>query len=212
MTTPVMDALGAGVLAGYGIAVPIGPVGVYLLSLGSRTSWRVAAAAALGVATADGIFATVAVVGGATLAPAIEPVRTPLRWVSAVVLVVLAGRIARAAVRGYVSDAAPGLDAGSPGRRAAFVRMLGVTLVNPGTLVYFVALAVGVRSGAPVSATDQTVFVVAACAASASWQLLLVTSGAALGRRLGSPRGRLATALVSSTLIVVLAARLALQA
>jgi len=45
----------------------------------------------------------------------------------------------------------------------------------------------------------------AAFAASASWQLLLAGGGALLGRLLAGPRGRLATALVSSAVIVGLA-------
>ncbi|MFD9127408.1 hypothetical protein [Kitasatospora sp. NPDC059571] len=47
------------------------------------------------------------------------------------------------------------------------------------------------------------VFVAAAFAASASWQLLLASGGALLG-----PRGRLLTALGSSALVAGLAVRL----
>jgi arginine exporter protein ArgO len=49
------------------------------------------------------------------------------------------------------------------------------------------------------------VFVLAAFAASASWQLLLAAGGSAIGRVLTGPRGRLVTALVSSVVIAVLA-------
>ena len=45
----------------------------------------------------------------------------------------------------------------------------------------------------------------AAFLASASWQLLLAAGGSALGRFVAGSRGRLATALVSSVLIVILA-------
>jgi arginine exporter protein ArgO len=67
-------------------------------------------------------------------------------------------------------------------------------------------LVLGHRAtGAAGSVPQQVVFVVAAFIASASWQLLLAGGGAALGRTLAGPRGRLVTALASSVLIVVLA-------
>jgi len=49
--------------------------------------------------------------------------------------------------------------------------------------------------------------VAAAFAASASWQLLLAGGGALLGRTLTGRRGQLGTALASSAVIAVLAAR-----
>ena len=52
------------------------------------------------------------------------------------------------------------------------------------------------------------VFVLAAFAASASWQLLIAAGGSVVGRILTGPRGRLATALVSSALIAGLAVAL----
>jgi arginine exporter protein ArgO len=52
------------------------------------------------------------------------------------------------------------------------------------------------------------VFVLAACAASASWQVLLAGGGALLGRALTGHRGRLVTALLSSGVITVLAVRM----
>ncbi len=49
-------------------------------------------------------------------------------------------------------------------------------------------------------------FVAAAFAASASWQLLLAGGGSLVGRLLTGPRGRLITSLTSSAVIAVLAA------
>jgi arginine exporter protein ArgO len=53
-------------------------------------------------------------------------------------------------------------------------------------------------------------FVAGAFVASASWQLLLAGGGSIVGRVLTGPKGRLATALVSSVVIVVLAVGLVL--
>jgi arginine exporter protein ArgO len=57
----VSAALAAGLLAGYGVALPVGAVGAYLVALTARTSLRTGAFAALGVATADGVYAVIAV-------------------------------------------------------------------------------------------------------------------------------------------------------
>src|SRR5689334_18560020 len=63
----------AGVAAGYGIAVPVGAIGVLIVALSARMSLRVGAAAGLGAATADGVYALNAVLGGAVLADVIAP-------------------------------------------------------------------------------------------------------------------------------------------
>lgn len=65
----VTAALVAGLLAGYGIALPVGAVAAYLVALTARTSLRIGVFGALGVATADGLYALIAVVGGSALTP-----------------------------------------------------------------------------------------------------------------------------------------------
>ncbi|WP_434219604.1 LysE family transporter [Amycolatopsis nalaikhensis] len=204
----VTGALVAGLLAGYGIAIPVGAVATYLVALTARTSLRTGLAAALGVASADGLYALVAVLGGAAIAGVVTPVAGPLRLVSAGVLVVLAVRGAWQALRSHRAATARPVTPLAPGR--AYVSLLGITLVNPTTVVYFTALVVGDRAGTAVSVLEQGVFVVAAFAASASWQALLAGGGALLGRLLTGPRGRLTTALVSSAVITALAVRLVL--
>ncbi|MFJ8623002.1 LysE family transporter [Kitasatospora sp. NPDC093550] len=202
-------ALVAGLLAGYGVAVPVGAVGAYVVALTARTSLRTGACAALGVAAADGLYALVAAAGGGGLAPLLEPVAGPLRIGSALVLLALAAHTAHTALRRRAGAAAPPEQTPpAPGR--AFLTLLGITLLNPLTVLYFAALVLG--GGGQDAATSGTlaraVFVAAAFAASASWQLLLASGGALLGRALTGPRGRLLTALGSSALVAWLAVRL----
>ncbi|MFI9801022.1 MULTISPECIES: LysE family transporter [unclassified Streptomyces] len=204
-------ALLAGLLAGYGIAVPVGAVATYLVSLTARTSLRTGVCAALGVATADGLYALLATLGGSALAAALRPVLVPLRWASALVLAVLAVRGAALAVRQYRSHRLATRSAPPPpGPGRAYLSLLGITLLNPTTVVYFTALVLGTRAADSVSAAGQSVFVLAAFAASASWQVLLAGGGALLGRMLTGLRGRLVTALVSSAVMLALAVRMLL--
>lgn len=190
----------AGVAAGYGIAVPVGAIGVLIAGLSARTSLRVGAAAGLGAATADGLYALVAVLGGAAIAGLVEPIAAPLRWVAAAVLVVLAVTTAVGAFRDR-SDAGAESCGLSAGR--AYLGILGLTLLNPATVVYFAALVLG-RGGSGGGVW----FVVGAFLASASWQLLIAGGGSLIGRLLTGERGRMITALVSSAVIAVLAAQI----
>ncbi|WP_192582212.1 MULTISPECIES: LysE family transporter [Streptomyces] len=201
-------ALVAGLLAGYGIAMPVGAVATYLVSLTARTSLRIGASAALGVATADGLYALAAALGGTVLAAALQPVMLPLSRLSALVLAALAVRGAIGAVRQYrerLLTERTGQDPPHPGR--AYLALLGITLLNPTTVVYFAALVLGSRTAEAVRPLEQGVFVLAAFAASASWQLLIAGGGALLGRTLTGHRGRLVTGLVSSAVIMLLAVR-----
>ncbi|KAB1990869.1 lysine transporter LysE [Streptomyces triticiradicis] len=188
--------------------MPVGAVATYLVSLTARTSLRIGASAALGVATADGLYALAAALGGTVLAAALQPVMLPLSRLSALVLAALAVRGAIGAVRQYrerLLTERTGQDPPHPGR--AYLALLGITLLNPTTVVYFAALVLGSRTAEAVRPLEQGVFVLAAFAASASWQLLIAGGGALLGRTLTGHRGRLVTGLVSSAVIMLLAVR-----
>ncbi|WHT22417.1 LysE family transporter [Crossiella sp. CA-258035] len=204
------EALVAGLLAGYGIAMPVGAVATYLVALSARTTPRTGAAAALGVAAADGLYALLAVLGGGTLTELLRPIAQPLRWASVAVLVLLALRTAWTAVRRYRAGLAPASGDSPPSPARAFLLLLGITVLNPTTVVYFSALVLG-RTQTNTTAWAAAVFVLAAFLASASWQLVLATGGSLLGRVLTGPRGRLATALASAALITALATGLAVS-
>ncbi|MDG4775139.1 LysE family transporter [Solwaraspora sp. WMMD792] len=212
----MIDALTSGLLAGYGIAVPVGAIGVLIVTLAARVSLRHGAAAGLGVATADGLYALAAVVGGVTVARLVSPAIAVLQAAAAVVLAAIAVRGIVVAVR--ASRAPADATRSTPARSLirTYATFVGLTLLNPMTIVYFAALVVGHQGGAADSTSSLllvgAVFVAAAFVASASWQVLLASGGALLGRTLASPRGRLVTALVGNGIIGLLAIRLAWQA
>ena len=159
---------------------------------------------------ADGIYAVAAVLGGAALARLIEPIGTPLRWAAAVILTGLAIRTAVTAVRHFREPARARASTGlsTPGR--AYLGLLGLTLLNPATIVYFGALVLG-RPASSQTAGLQVIWVAGAFVASASWQLLIAGSGSLVGRVLTGLRGRLSTALGSSLVIVLLAVGLVVR-
>jgi len=196
----VFDAIASGLVTGWAIAVPIGAVGAFLVALTARTTWRVGAAGALGIATVDGVYAALAVVGGAALAGVLEPVAGPLRLTSAVVLLVIA---ALTAVHAWAT-AGTAREVRPVSVRRAYLLFLGITAVNPTTVVYFAAVVLGNR-GLVSTFAEGVAFVAAAFLASASWQLVLAAGGAALGALATGHRGRLVTGLVSAAVIAGLA-------
>lgn len=202
------DILLAGLLAGYGIAMPVGAITVMIVTLSAQTSLRTGLAGALGTATADGCYALLAVVAGAAVAGLVRPVAAPMRWIAGGVLILLAVKgIADAARRSRRDESAPLIPVTRPLR--AYLNFLGLTILNPLTVIYFAALVLGLRDDL-WSPGARVVFVLAAFAASASWQAVLAVGGSLGGRVLTSDRGRLGTAIVGNGVILALAAPLLL--
>src|SRR3954471_9475429 len=63
----------SGLVAGWGVAIPLGAIGVLLVDLGMRAGLRRASAAAAAVATADLLYAGVAAAAGSAAAAVLEP-------------------------------------------------------------------------------------------------------------------------------------------
>ena len=197
----------AGAVAGLAVAMPVGAIGAYLLGLAARERFIVAAAAAMGVASVDGAYALVASLGGAGLRSLLQRTSTVLTVLAALVLVGLALRTLQQATRRYRAVVPPIAGAGhlvSPLR--AYAAMVGLTAVNPATVITFSAVALGRPAGnAGLSWLAVGLFTVGAFAASAAWQLLLVGGGSLLGRLLAGRRGQLGIAVASALLMLGLA-------
>ena len=59
-----MNAFWEGVLAGYGIAIPVGAIAILIVDMGLRRGFPPAFMAGAGAATADFIYALLAVIAG----------------------------------------------------------------------------------------------------------------------------------------------------
>jgi threonine/homoserine/homoserine lactone efflux protein len=209
---PLTTVLAAGLVAGFGVAMPMGPVAVYLVTLTAHTSVRVGTAAALGIATVDAGYALIATVAGSAVVRVLRPVLPVLHWTAAAILLALGVWMALGALTDRVGSASA-IVAQRMSAARAYVQLSALTLVNPSTVVYFAALVVGLRplSGYAPAFVSGVVFVAAVFVASASWQLLLTGGGVLVGRRLVSRSGQRYTGLVSGLVILALAARVALS-
>jgi len=129
------------------------------------------------------------------------------RRFSSVVLLVAIGLRGLLSVR-RDARAEPGAVALPPGAPRTFVTFLGLTLLNPMTVVYFAALILGLASTGAGPA-EKAAFVAGAGLASLSWQELIAFIGSRLHRRL-SPRTRAATAILGNVVVIGLAVSIAI--
>lgn len=199
----LLSAFLIGAAAGYAIAIPVGPIALLIVRTGLRRGFRVAAAAGAGTATVDLIYAVAAVLLGAAIVPALGPVVVPLRLAAAAVLIGLA-------VRGLLQLRARRVAVETDDTRSAvhtYLLFIGLTLLNPATVTYFVTLAVGLPEIAQ-DAGSRMAFAAGAALSSLSWQTVLAAVGAALHARL-TPRMELATTLASSAILVGFALKIA---
>ena len=197
-----VDAFLTGILAGYGIAIPVGAIAVLIVEVGIRCGFRCASAAGAGAATADLLYAGLAVIGGAALAGVVESVDRPLRIVSAAVLVVIAVVGLRRVGRPRES-----VEFSIPDRRelaGTYARFVALTIINPTTIVYFAAVIVGLGVAEEMSAAEGVLFSVGAFLASLSWQLFLAGVGALAGDRL-SERAQTAAVVFGNLVILFFA-------
>jgi len=173
-----MQGLLDGLIAGYGIAVPVGAVAILIITTGMVSGFRKGFAAGAGAATADLIYATAASAAGTALVVLLQPVACHLRVAGGVALLLLAGYGIVQGLRRMREDPREGVrPPKSAGSFATYVQLLGITLVNPLTIVYFAALILGRGKGGESLLVDRMTFVIGAAAASLSWQTLLAGLG-----------------------------------
>jgi threonine/homoserine/homoserine lactone efflux protein len=201
--TPQVRAFLEGVVAGYGIAIPVGPITLLIFDTALRRGFASALPASAGAASADLIYAGAAAIVGVALAELLEPYADPLRYVGAGVLLAIAGYRLRQlfnpkeATRADVQRSF----------LQTYLSFLGLTLTNPLTVTYFAALILALQGDTLAGGVAKVLFVTGAFLASLSWQVLLAGVGALLHRRLPA-RALLATGIAGNVLIVLLAVRL----
>ena len=207
----MLTALLEGVIAGYGVAIPVGQIAVLIIDTALRGGFKPGFAAGAGAATADLIYALTAALAGAALAGLIGPYETPLRFISAAILIGLGGwglwklRAARKQADGEVKHVEV------IGLLPTYVKFVGLTLINPLTIVTFAALILGNPSEALEAVEGKILFVVGAAFSSLSWQSLLAALGAIAHRAL-PPGAQLATRVIGNLVVIGLGVRILIVA
>jgi arginine exporter protein ArgO len=194
-----MTAFMEGALAGYGIAIPVGAIAVLIVDVGLRLGYLPGFLAGAGAATADLLYAILAVVAGELLASTLKQHAPTLRFASAFVLLTIGflglWRAAKRSAQGISPQTL------KRGRGQIYVQFLGLTLINPLTVVYFSALILGGTLGDGVALLDRAAFVAGAGLASLSWQTLLAGIGAFAGAKLPA-RFKVLTSFLGNLVVI----------
>ena len=202
-----MRGLLEGLAAGYGIAVPVGTVSILIFTTGMKSGFWKGFAAGAGAATADLVYAAAASVAGSALVMVLQPVARAFRIGGGLVLLLMAAWGITQAFRGREQRQEKSVGDAAAGPAAAYVQLLGITLVNPLTVVYFAALILGRDQGGPSIAVDRLAFVLGVAVASLSWQTLIAALGSLLHGRL-PPRFRMGAVIGGNLIVAALGARI----
>jgi len=198
MVSSSLEAFLSGVFAGYGIAIPVGPIAILILELGLRRGFRVALSAGAGAASADLIYATVAALAGTLLASLLAPFATILRLSSATGLIALGAWLL------YQGRNRNDRTHKSRLRTTSCLQtygiFLGLTILNPVTVTYFTALILGMQGSSP-SSLNAILFISGAFIASFSWQSFLASVSGIAHKHL-SAKLQLATFTVGNLVII----------
>ena len=168
-----------GFALGFAIAASPGPI--FFLCL-RRTLLRgrlYGLVSGLGVATADGLYATIASFGFAAMASAVVSGRRPLAVIGGAVLIGLGSRILFE--RRLQTSTAPA--ATHAGLAWAYLSTLGLTITNPATIISFAALAATLGLGSGTGLSRPAALVAGVLLGSAAWWCLLAVAASMLRAR-----------------------------
>jgi len=189
-----------GLLAGYGIAIPVGPIAILIIELGIRRGFSVAFCAGAGAASADLVYATLASLAGTFLVSILKPYSSIIHTLSALALIALGLWLLYAGRK----NAGTRVDEFRVSTRSgAYIFVFGLTLLNPLTVAYFTTLILGLRSNIASSPENVVFFVSGTFLASLSWQSIVACVGG-LGHERLSPKLRLVTFAVGNSIIVLM--------
>lgn len=172
-------ALLEGMLAGYGIAIPVGAIAILIIDMALRRGFLAGFMAGAGAATADFLYAAIAVLAGFALLSYLAPYSTFLQALSSAVLIGLGCYGLVRIWHQRIHSRAKPIKSNVRSPLGIYTRFLGLTLLNPLTIVYFGALILGRDLQTDWSAVDSVAFILGAGLASLSWQTFLAAFGAA---------------------------------
>ena len=165
-----------------GFAVAASPGPIFFLCL-RRTLLRgrlYGLVSGLGVATADGFYAALGILGVAAVATAIAGGRRPFAVIGGAILIVLGARILLE--RRKESSEAPATT--GTGLAWAYLSTLGLTITNPATIISFAALAATLGLGTGAGLVKPAALVGGVLLGSAAWWCVLAFAASILRMRL----------------------------
>jgi threonine/homoserine/homoserine lactone efflux protein len=174
-----MGMLIPGLVLGFSVAVPIGPMALLCIRRILVNGPRAGLATGAGIATADGAYALVAAFGLTAIAALLVEQRVPLAVTGGIVLGYLGVKIALSPVPERPAEAS------GRGLACAYLSALALTLANPMTILSFAAAFAGLGLAVSGGYRAGSFFVLGVFLGSAIWWLVLTASVSLARRRLG---------------------------
>lgn len=180
-----LTLLGRGLLVGFAIAAPVGPIGLLCIQRTLAHGRLMGLVTGLGAATADAIYGLIAGLGLTAIATFLSGQRFWLGLIGGLFLCYLG-------VRTFLT--APAQEAASvrvqSGRWGAYLSTLALTLTNPMTIFSFLAvfagLGLGVNTSDSVNWFDAATLVLGVFLGSALWWLFLSWATSLLRSRINA--------------------------
>lgn len=162
-----LDFLLRGLLIGFSIAAPVGPIGVLCIRRTLADGWATGLASGLGAATADAVYGAVAGFGLTAITGLLVGQQRALQLIGGLFLCYLG-------VRTFLADpATQAARVSGHGLTAAYTSTLLLTLTNPTTILSFVAIFAGLGVAATDDYAAALTLVAGVFLGSAAWWLLL---------------------------------------
>jgi threonine/homoserine/homoserine lactone efflux protein len=194
-----------GIVVGFGVAAPVGPIGILVIRRSVSGDASLGFATGLGAAVADAIFAVLGSLGLFAVAARLGPHEALLRGVGGAFVGVLGAR-AVASGQGR-RDVAASKDVRHAHARA-FATTFLLTITNPMTIAPFAAIAasIGVGSGSAHGTSGEALwFVLGVFVGSSAWWFALSRAASHFRGRL-SARSLVWTDRVSGVVLLAFAA------
>jgi len=158
-----------GLLLGFAIAAPVGPIGVLCIRRTLADGRFIGFLSGLGAATADMLYGAVAAFGLTAVQSLLVMQQVWLQLVGGLFLLYLGLRTF------FKPPSRRAAEAGeSRGRLSAYLTTLGLTLTNPATIISFTIIFASFRLAEPHGGfLDPTLLVLGVFLGSATWWLLL---------------------------------------
>jgi threonine/homoserine/homoserine lactone efflux protein len=194
-----LTVLPKGMLLGFAIAAPVGPIGLLTIRRTLTDGFRLGIATGLGTATADASYGMVAAFGLTAVTSAMISNANAIRLVGGLMLLSIGLRgVLHATRAGLSAEVGAGR---MPTTLGAYVQTIGLTLTNPLTIISFIGMfaGLGITDGRDDLARA-IVFVTGVGLGSAAWWFLLCGVTSRLRHRL--PSRAIAAINLGSSLII----------
>jgi threonine/homoserine/homoserine lactone efflux protein len=197
VTETTLSFLLKGLILGFVIAAPVGPIGVLCIRRSLEDGPQVGLITGLGAATADVIYGCIAAFGLTAISTFLVSQRFWLGFLGGLFLCYLG-------IRTFVSKPTDGrVEGQGKGRFSAYLSTFFLTVTNPMTILSFTVVFAALGLGTTSNYLDATALVAGVFVGSAAWWLLL-SSGVGIFRSRFSSRSLMFVNRLSGVVIFLL--------